>query len=118
MSTESHRIADRSTLFDRGASPKLINDHQGGGPHVGQDELGLLHLHHERGGVGLDAVSVGDPREDAVRDAQQGGLSRHSAPKLSHDAQQYNLRINLAIMSSYILALCWPRDIEYHTCRK
>ena len=118
MSTKSHRIADRSALFDRCASPKLINDHQGGGPHVGQDELGLLHLHHERGGVGLDAVSVGDPREDAVRDAQQGGLSRHSAPKLSHDAQQYHLRIILAIMSSYILDLCWPRDIEYHTCRK
>ena len=101
MSTKAHRVADGSALFDRCASPKLINDHQGGGPHVGQDELGLLHLHHERGGVGLDAVPVGDPREDAVRDAQQGGLSRHSGPKLSHDAQQYHLRIILDIMSSY-----------------
>ena len=28
MSTMSHRVADGSALFDRCASPKLINDHQ------------------------------------------------------------------------------------------
>ena len=86
-----HRPGDREAVEGGGAAADLIEQHQRARRGVVKDVGGFGHLHHEGGLAGRQVVAGADTGEDAIGDAQAGGLGRDPAAHLGHQLQQTRL---------------------------